>query len=154
MYPPATALADHVRTARALAKLNQAEVLSVADTGSMQPVLSAQDLLVVAKVDFGELRAGDVVVFHRRAHWSQGQFLEKGWVGHRIIEIRNGYVITKGDNPEARIDDDRPGANRIRGRVIYVVNGRSDKIRDMLASTQGERVTFEQIALRSDAMME
>lgn len=144
-------LSEHVATARLLASIVDGETLRVADTHSMEPVLSAQHLLVVQRSTFDELKEGDVVVFMRRAHWLHGQFLQRGWVGHRIVEKRTNYAITKGDNPSARVDRDNPTAKTIRGRVVYAVNGQTGEIRDMRASRAGEPLMFNEIVAREHA---
>lgn len=54
-------------------------------SGSMEPVYSAGDLLIVKKAD--QLKRGDIVVYQMR----------RKLVVHRIIDIRGDLVITQGD---------------------------------------------------------
>lgn len=76
-------------------------------SGSMEPELSAGDLLIVAKRD--GYAVGDVVVFQ------DGRIA----VTHRIISLSDNAVITKGDannTPDAPI-----GPEQIKGKVLLAV---------------------------------
>ena len=54
-------------------------------SGSMEPVYSAGDLLIVKKAD--RLKTGDIVVYQ----------MKRNLVVHRIVDIRGDLVITQGD---------------------------------------------------------
>lgn len=87
-------------------KLNTAYPIAAITSGSMWPELSRGDLVVIRGVQNEELAVGDIVV------WSSGG----GFTIHRIIEIREDGVVTKGD---ANFDADAPVSfDRIVGRAI------------------------------------
>ena len=73
-------------------------------TGSMEPNISAGDLIIIAKQD--EYQKRDVVVYRDGS----------SYVVHRIIEI-NDMVITQGD--ANNIADDPIELSAIRGKVIF-----------------------------------
>jgi len=81
--------------------------VSVVLTGSMEPEISAGDLILVAKKD--EYRPKQVVVYQ-----------DKGiLVVHRVLSVEDGMVTAKGD---ANNTPDEPiPLERIKGRVIAVV---------------------------------
>lgn len=76
-------------------------------SGSMEPELSVGDLLIVVARD--EYAVGDVVVYR------DGNTA----VTHRIVAVRDGEIITRGDANSA---DDMPiTADRIKGAVAAAV---------------------------------
>ena len=78
-------------------------------SGSMEPALSVGDLIVVQKTE--SYAPGDVVVFAQ-----QGSL-----VVHRIVEISDGMVTTRGDANNA---DDQPVAlSALRGKVSFCLPG-------------------------------
>ena len=83
-------------------------------SGSMEPELSKGDLVIVKETDSFEVK--QVVVFQ------DGHTL----VMHRIIEIGDEKIVTKGDannSADAPID-----SSRIKGEVVFVVPGVGDVI--------------------------
>ena len=63
-------------------------------TGSMEPYMMTNSLVVTKKVDdISDLEVGDVVTYHMQS--SEGRMLR---ITHRIIAIDNGTIYTKGDN--------------------------------------------------------
>ena len=80
---------------------------AVALTGSMEPTIGEDDLIIVAKQDV--YAEGDIVVYQ------SGSIL----VVHRIIDITDGMVTTQGDANEAA---DAPiELSAIKGKVISIV---------------------------------
>lgn len=78
--------------------------IAVVLSGSMEPTLSVDDMIIVEKTD--DYEVGDVVMY-------QG---EVNTVTHRIVEINGDEVITKGD---ANNTTDEPiEASRIKGEVV------------------------------------
>lgn len=78
-------------------------------SGSMEPELSINDLIIVKKTD--DFQVDQVVVYQ------DGNSL----VVHRILEIRENEVITKGD---ANNTEDEPiEKSRIKGKVIFMIPG-------------------------------
>lgn len=76
-------------------------------SGSMEPELSVDDLIIVTAQDSYEL--GDVVVYQ------SGSTL----VVHRIIEIADGFVTTQGDANNA--PDEPVELAKIKGEVVHHV---------------------------------
>ena len=81
--------------------------MSVVLSGSMEPELSVDDLIVVSEED--EYNVGDVVVFRSKS----------SLVVHRIIEINDEGIITKGD--ANNMPDEPISPENIKGKVVYAV---------------------------------
>ena len=81
--------------------------LTVVLSGSMEPELSVDDLLVVVAQDSYEV--GDVVVFQN----------QRTAVVHRIIAINGEEIITRGDANSS--DDDPITLANIKGRVALAI---------------------------------
>lgn len=76
-------------------------------SGSMEPVINVDDLVIVVKTDNYEV--GDIIVFQ------EGRIA----ITHRIVEINDEYVITRG---EANNTNDTPlSYEQIKGKVIMVI---------------------------------
>ena len=80
---------------------------SVVLSGSMEPALSVNDLVIVRAADSYEV--GDVVVYQ------SGSSL----VIHRIIQLQDGVVITKGD--ANNIEDAPVDLKDVKGRMVGVI---------------------------------
>jgi signal peptidase I len=61
---------------------------------SMLGTLRPGDYLIVASVSFNDVLVGDVVVFRSRQSEPDGN---EEWV-HRVVDIRHGRFVTRGDN--------------------------------------------------------
>lgn len=139
-YPPMPAKEEYARTAVHLAHLLGGTAMRVANTHSMEPVITSADLLVLKPVALSDLRIGDIIVYRR-------QFDGGMLIGHRVVSMRARSVETKGDNLWKK-DDDLVTQTMLVGRVELVVNGQTGEIRDMLASHEGEFVSMETLELR------
>ena len=81
--------------------------MTVVLSGSMEPELSVDDLLIVAPADTYEV--GDVVVFQN----------QRTAIVHRIVSINGDEIITRGD---ANTSDDEPITKaNIKGRVVCAI---------------------------------
>ena len=141
-------------TAEALAEAVRGDWTGVKNTGSMLPVLSANDLVVTRPVDIRDLRVGDIIVFVVPvATLPDGQPIQHRRIVHRVVqrldcERRRGApdglacrrVRTQGDNVRT---PDRYTTTQatLEGRVAYVVDGRTGQVRDMRGSRKGTPVT-------------
>lgn len=76
-------------------------------SGSMEPELSIDDLIIVKKYDNYDV--GDIVVYQRNYEL----------IVHRIVEINGNNVITKGDANSAY--DKMIDISTIKGRVIFSI---------------------------------
>lgn len=100
--------------ARAAAATARAEVLSVAATGSMRPVLDANAQLVVERCDFAAIQQGDIVLYSD----ASGRL-----VVHRVIRWSMGEWVLAGD-ANGRIDSVELTRENFRGRVCAIIYGR------------------------------
>ena len=81
--------------------------MTVVLSGSMEPELSVDDLLIVAPAETYEV--GDVGVFQT----------QRTAVVHRIVSINGDEIITRGD---ANTGDDEPiTKENIKGKVVFVI---------------------------------
>ena len=78
-------------------------------SGSMEPAIKIGDYVVV-NVD-KEYKVGDVVMFKRG----------NAYIAHRVLEIHDDYIITKGDNNET--EDVEIPRNTVVGPVVNVFKG-------------------------------
>ena len=78
-------------------------------TGSMEPTIMADDLILVAEAE--DYRVGDIVVFQ------SGNML----VVHRVVELGPDTVTTQGDANNA--PDDPVRKEMLKGKVIATVSG-------------------------------
>ncbi|MBE6968385.1 MAG: signal peptidase I [Ruminococcaceae bacterium] len=76
-------------------------------TGSMEPTIMEDDLILVAKKPV--YAVGDIVVYQ------SGNIL----VVHRIVDIADGLITTRGDANQA--DDAPVEASAIKGKVISII---------------------------------
>lgn len=81
--------------------------IAVVISGSMEPSISVNDLIILKKTD--DLRNGDVIVYER----------DKEMIVHRIIDISNDEmtITTKGD--ANNVADDPINRSAVRGKVIF-----------------------------------
>lgn len=84
---------------------------SVVLTGSMEPTLQPDDLLIIKDLEDAEYQVGDIVVYQE----------EKHLVVHRIIEISEESVITQGD--ANNIADAPVSFEQIKGVVVKKIPG-------------------------------
>lgn len=82
---------------------------SVVLSGSMEPALSVDDLIIVKEVE--DYVIGDMVVFQ-----SQGSLIV-----HRIVLIEEEGIVTKGD--ANNVTDDAIELKDIKGKVILAIPG-------------------------------
>lgn len=88
---------------------------SVVLSGSMEPALSVNDLVVVKRADIYE--EGDVVIYQER----------QSLIIHRIVRIDGDSVITKGD---ANNTEDEPiKFSQIKGKLLFSIHAVGSVIR-------------------------
>ncbi|BET65988.1 hypothetical protein ASA1KI_09060 [Opitutales bacterium ASA1] len=81
-------------------------------TGSMEPTLNEKDWLIYRRVDFAEVRAGDVISFHCP--------LDGVPVTHRVVRrLECGRLVTRGDNNPV-VDPWTVSSDDFRGVLIAV----------------------------------
>ncbi len=86
-------------------------------TGSMEPYMLTNSICLTKEVDsMDDIAVGDVVTFH-----VEGQSGNDLNITHRIIEIKDGIINTKGDNNS--VSDDLPlTIDNIEAKVVCVFN--------------------------------
>ena len=142
-------------TAEALAEAVHGDWTGVKNTGSMLPVLSANDLVVTRPVNIRDLRVGDIIVFAVPVRTlPNGQLIQHRRVVHRVIArldcVRRREagvpvsechrVRTQGDNLKTPDRWSTTQAN-LEGRVAYVVDGQTGSVRDMRIGRKGALVS-------------
>lgn len=71
---------------------------SVVATDSMEPTIHPGDMISIKSVPFEEIETGDIIVY-----WSDN--LDR-YIVHRVVAKEEGRLYTKGDNPQAAIDQE------------------------------------------------
>lgn len=98
-------------------------------SGSMEPTLEINDVVIVKKCPANELKEGDIITFLQ----------EDRTISHRILKITNDEgelkFITKGDNNEIA-DKDEVDSDKIYGKVLFSVK-RIGKIIQYIQNIRG-----------------
>lgn len=98
-------------------------------SGSMEPTLEINDVVIVKKCPANELKEGDIITFLQ----------EDRTISHRILKITNDEgelkFITKGDNNEIA-DKDEVDSDKIYGKVLFSVK-RIGKIIQYIQNVRG-----------------
>jgi signal peptidase len=89
---------------------------AVVVSNSMEPKINVDDLIFYREIDTSEIVKGDVVVYQKK-NGNDETIL----VVHEVIQIGDGYAITKGINNE--IADDAIETSDIVGKYIFKVPG-------------------------------
>jgi hypothetical protein len=127
--------------ANLLAEQTGGQAFSVLNTGSMQPVITRQDLVVTVPVSFEAVEPNDVIVF-RRSERITDRFISKNVV-HRVVALEtcDGRPVvqvkstgcwklrTQGD-ALARPDRTLVNKKRFVGKVAYAIDGQTGDIRN------------------------
>lgn len=72
---------------------------AIVQTGSMEPTIMTGDLIVYHAVDYENVKEGDVIVFVADESFTQS--LQGKMIVHRVVEITEEGLITRGDNNTA-----------------------------------------------------
>ena len=80
-------------------------------SGSMKPAFDTGSIVAIKPVPFSEIQIGDIVTF---------EDLDKRTITHRVIDIVDGKLITKGDANDGQ-DTDPVTPDRVRGKVQFTV---------------------------------
>ena len=83
-----------------------------AGTGSMRPTLSDGSILIMIKPEKEDIKVGDIVSVNRGR-------LDNNLL-HRVIEIKEGKYITKGDSNNIR-DSEEWTFNQINGKIVGIL---------------------------------
>jgi len=83
---------------------------SVVISGSMRPTIEVGDLIILMKTSAEKIKPGDIIQY----------ITTEGMVVHRVIGIRDGLFITKGDAVDTP-DPDPVHPLNVRGKVIAII---------------------------------
>lgn len=83
-----------------------------AGTGSMRPAISDGSILIMIKPEKENIKVGDIISINRGS--PDNNLL------HRVIEIKDGKYITKGDNNNIK-DKEEWSFEQINGKVVGVL---------------------------------
>ena len=78
-------------------------------SNSMNPLYYKGDVVVIEKIDNQQLKKGDIIAFYDD---------NKNLIVHRINNIENGYITTKGDN-NSSIDLKRIKIEDVEGKYLF-----------------------------------
>lgn len=87
-------------------------------SGSMLPTLSLKSLIVIAPIEYEDLKIGDIITMKASANSTTGITFT-----HRIVEVdeSTGWFITKGDNNPNK-DSNPVNPDRVVGKVVANFN--------------------------------
>jgi len=86
------------------------EVFTVSATGSMKPTLDEGSVITIERVQFTQLRKGDIVIYRNTLGTP---------VVHRLYECTNGRWLVLGDNNPS-VDRESVNATNLVGRVCAI----------------------------------
>lgn len=78
------------------------------ETGSMAPTIEKGDIVIIKLGD--EIREKDIITYKE----------ENVFITHRIVEINEEAIITKGDNNNT--EDEPINKNAVLGKVVFIIN--------------------------------
>ena len=87
-------------------------------SGSMEPTIKTYGFILVEKVDMSDIKEGDIVSFR----------YNKTNICHRVAEVTDKGLVTKGDNNKAT-DSFLTTQDNFNGKVIYYNNFIADYIK-------------------------
>jgi len=83
---------------------------TVAISGSMRPTIEVGDIAIIVKTPVERIRPGDIIQYAT----------PEGMVLHRVIDIKDGYFITKGDACSTP-DPEPVHPLNVRGKLIAII---------------------------------
>ena len=83
---------------------------SIVMSGSMRPTIDVGDIALIIKVPTNKIKSGDIIQY----------FTRNGMILHRVIEIKNGLFVTKGD-ANSMVDFKPIHPSQIRGKLLLVI---------------------------------
>lgn len=100
-------------------------------TGSMTPVYSIDGVVYVMEKDPEEIQTGDAITFMMGTN-------TQNVMTHRVVEIKDGFFITKGDANNAA-DPEPVAFERLIGKVVFFIPGFA-KVAELVDSMTGKCV--------------
>jgi len=114
-------------------QLGSAHIAMIANTHSMLPTLTSEDIIVYKEEKMNNLRVGDIAVFQvlinvQTLRGMRDNVEKVTLCAHRVITKYTGRIKTKGDN-NPDVDHDLTDSFYVKGVVYYAVNGQTGEIR-------------------------
>lgn len=100
-------------------------------TGSMTPVYSIDGVVYVMEKDPEEIQTGDAITFQMGTN-------TQNVMTHRVVEIKDGFFITKGDANNT-VDPEPVAFERLIGKVVFFIPGFA-KVAELVDSMTGKCV--------------
>lgn len=100
-------------------------------TGSMTPVYSIDGVVYVMEKDPEDIQTGDAITFMMGTN-------TQNVMTHRVVEIKDGFFITKGDANNAA-DPEPVAFERLIGKVVFFIPGFA-KVAELVDSMTGKCV--------------
>lgn len=89
--------------------------ISYVPTDSMVDTIQPGEYVLFTKVDAEDVQVGDIIVYRSKEGPMAGNYII-----HRVIEMKDGYFVTKGDhNPVA--DEEKITPDMVHGRFVCVL---------------------------------
>lgn len=85
---------------------------TVVITGSMEPVIKINSIVMLEPVDFKDIEEGDIIRYTSYQGYS---------IMHRVVSKQSSYIVTKGDANETK-DAFVVLPNQVTGRVVNIYN--------------------------------
>lgn len=83
-------------------------------SGSMEPTIMTNALILVQYCDFEDVQVGDIITFYAPAL--------QDYNTHRVLEIGDGWFKTQGDNNK-QADRELVYPEHLVGKVVHIMNG-------------------------------
>ena len=112
---------------------------AVVVSGSMEPALHVNDMILFQKLDESEYEVGDIIVYVR------GTGEDTILITHRIVSIDGGSLVTMGDANKG-IPDPKIGFSSVVGRVVFRIPGIGHVV-SVLRTRKGMTVSVALIAI-------
>ncbi len=95
-------------------------------TGSMEPTMEVNAICIAKKIDYNDVAVGDIIMYE----------IEDKLITHRVIEITEEGIRTKGDNNSVE-DAYYLTQDNVKAKVIHIANWTAAAIRE-IQTTQGK----------------
>lgn len=129
---PAALTTEAIHTAKNLAASINGHAARIADTGSMAPALTSNDIIVYKPATTKDINKGDIVVVE--SFMDGNDMGPRSLFTHRVINKSCGFgsceFWTKGDHNKD-IDNWKSGDDNLKGIVVYIINGQTGEVRSV-----------------------
>lgn len=100
-------------------------VIIIKNKNSINNNLLFRTLIVKSNSMYPILSKGDIILIKKSINYKKGDIItyedENFLITHRVIEIKDNYFCTKGDNNNSE-DNDLISLENVKGKVILIIN--------------------------------